>query len=156
MYYSSSPKSTKTPDPFCEIRVFVFLKDRPTMVGYNMIKERLGRKILATERLFQSINYVKNVLKNVVYWEDADDIHSLSVKKKEDGVKVEIDGMEIEKTDIQEAEKFFSKFKKRIILGKEYRYVAFFSSDGSIKKEYSEDEIAEIETEADMLDYEAE
>jgi hypothetical protein len=149
--YASEIKR-QTPSPFVEIRIFVFLKERPSPAMYQMIKERLGNKILATEKLFQSINHVKNVLQNVVYWEDDDDIHSLSVRKKADGVKVEIDGMEIERIDVEDAEKFFKVFKKRIYLGKEYRYVAFFGQNGEIKKEFDEDSIAEIEAETDMLD----
>lgn len=148
----NSIKGTKTPDPLCEIRVFVFLKDRPTHLQYNLIKERLGDKIPQIVNLI----FKYPVEKSSLSWEDKEEIHSISVRKREGKVKVEIDGMEIERIDIDEAEKYFGTFQKKITLGKIYRYVAFFGNDKIIRWEKDEDGIAELEAEADMLDYEAE
>jgi hypothetical protein len=153
MLYSTL-KESKTPDPLCEIRVFVFLKERPNHVQYNLIKERLGNKIPEIVRII----FKYPIEKASLTWEDKEEIHSISVRKREGKVKVEIDGMEIEKIDIDEAEKYFGTFQKKITLGKIYRYVAFFNPDGSIKSngEYDEEAIEQMQTEADMLDYEAE
>jgi len=144
MYYSKPEYKKRTPDPFVELRVFVFRKTEPTQIEKQTIKDYFSKILDSLEILFPSIVESKEYKK--VLRDEKTEQTILRIKKKTtERVTIEIDGYEIEQIDFDEAMKFFKGRSKRIIFNKPYRYVAFFDTDGEIKKDYNEFEIRRME-----------
>jgi hypothetical protein len=131
MYYTTL-EDTETPKPFCEIRAYVFLKNKPTPIEIARWKKQLTSELnwLQTIFLNKSRHYKREPEKDKV------EVRAIGVKgitgtKK---VKMEIDGFEVEEVDIDEVIKSFD----RITFGKIYRYVAFYKKDRTIVQ-YTDD-----------------
>jgi hypothetical protein len=150
-YYKTDENKSSTPDPFCEIRVFTFFKNKPTQLQIRIKTNQMWRELERTERLFDSINLAKNELaakgKEVVQWNNNEQFNTLAAVKKAGHIKVMIDGHELEDVDVDEVMQFFNKLKHRIKFNYLYRYVAFFDNSGNIKAQYDEDAIQNIEAE---------
>jgi hypothetical protein len=153
-YMSSDEKLRTTPVPFCEMRAYVFRKTAPlTRVHLNIIRNLLINELMRMEKLFKSIDLVKNELplikgKDFIFWQDKYEEHLIQSRTAGKKPFIAIDGLEISRIDGQELLQFFRGFKKRIKLGFIYRYACFYNTDGTIKKEYGEEEISQTEAES--------
>lgn len=144
--YSSKPthrKQNQTPEPFCELRAFVFLPKKPSIYELKLLNNGLTQAINYTENLFQSIQV-------------AMDMDSIETDERlfEEGVGVqpatprtifEINGFECQPIDAEEIQKHFSDERQRLKFFDIYRYTAFYNQSGMPEKEYGEQEISEIE-----------
>jgi len=150
MYYSSI-ENTETPSPFCEIRAFLILKNKPVGVALYHIKDRLIKAIEKTESLLEMdrdrrrkrSKKGKNWF-DVVENESKSEEQEIAVSEKEGKIKVEINGFEIEGVDADELLKFFKETRAKIKFDRIYRYVAFFNKDGTIKADYTETFLADL------------
>jgi hypothetical protein len=143
--YSAKPthrKQNQTPEPFCELRAFVFLPKKPSIYELKLLNNGLTQVVNYTENLFQSIQVAM----------DMDSIES-DEKLFEEGVRVQpatpqsflqIDGYEISELDKDEAEKYFRDSQK-IHFFNIQRYVAFYDQYGVPSKEYDSSNINDIE-----------
>lgn len=108
------------------------------------------REIERMEKLFQSIDLVKNELpamkgRDYVDWVTNKEVTVINAVEKRGTMRISIDGMEIDKIDEDEVLSFFKKFARKIKFGQFYRYVAFFGNDGRIKIDYDEDSISQLQ-----------
>lgn len=154
-YFSSIEKDT--PVPFSEFRVFAFFRERPTTLMFRIISERMTREIERMEKLFPSINLVKNELpamkeREYIGTKTRPEMTVINAVEKRGETRISINGMEISAVDEQEVISFFRKFKTRISFGQFYRYAAFFGNDGRVKAEYDEDDIQRLEAEEHFRD----
>jgi hypothetical protein len=151
-YLASEPKSS-TPSPFAEFRCFMFRKDRPTPIVLEIIKARLWKELERLEKLFQSVDLVKNRLpmqtgRDYLNWNNKEEVHLIQAREKSRGeMRIVIDGMEVEEISAEEVLQFFKGFQKRVRLNFIYRFVCFFDSRGNIKAQYDEKQIQELEAE---------
>jgi hypothetical protein len=151
-YLSVSENLSSTPVPFAEFRIYQFRKTMPQGVYLHIVRNMLKVELERLEKLFQSIDLVKNKLpmlgKDVIKWKDREEENLIQARRLKEGDKpfLSVDGLEIEAVDANEVLQFFKKFAKRVKLNFIYRYVCFYNPDGSIRKEYGEEEIREIES----------
>jgi hypothetical protein len=141
--YSSKPVRKKTtPEPFCELRAFVFLPQKPSIYELKLLNNGLTQAINYTENLFQSIQV-------------ATDLDSIETDEAlyEEGIRVqpatpqsflEVTGYEISQLDKDEVEKHFGSSTK-INFYEIQRYVAFYDQFGKPDKEYDEINCKDIE-----------
>lgn len=143
--YSAKPthrKQNQTPEPFCELRAFVFLPKKPSIYELKLLNNGLTQVVNYTENLFQSINM-------------AIDQNSIETDERmyEEGVRVqpatpqsflEVTGHEISKLDEDEVHKHFGS-RTRINFFDIQRYVAFYDQWGNPSKEYDESDCKSIE-----------
>jgi len=117
MYYSAIEEG-ETPKPFAEIRAFIFPKDKPTEIQRRIISKRLENAVEdMTNYVFTSIKQAE--LSDKAYYEDEKTTNVLEVERKKKGeIKVEIDGYEAERVEIEEIKERL----KRIYFNKIYRY----------------------------------
>jgi hypothetical protein len=144
--YSSKPthrKQNQTPEPFCELRAFIFLPKKPSIYELKLLNNGLTQVVNYTENLFQSIQV-------------AIDQNSIETDEKlfEEGVRIQpatpqsflqIDGYEISQLDRDEVERMFGNSQK-IHFHDIKRYVAFYDQWGSPSKEYDSSDIESLET----------
>jgi hypothetical protein len=148
--YFSSIDSKSTPNPWAEFRIFTFWRERPTTLMLNITSERMIREIERMEKLFQSIDLVKNELpamkgRDYVDWTTNKEVTVIRAMEKKGEMRISIDGMEIEHLDEEEVLNFFKKFILRLKFGEFYRYVAFFGNDGRVKADYDEAQLRDLE-----------
>jgi len=142
--YSSKPthKKNQTPEPFCELRAFVFLPKKPSIYELKLLNNGLTQVINYTENLFQSIQV-------------AMDMNSIETDERmyEEGVRVqparpqsflEINGWSAEEIDRDEIERMFGS-RQKINFFDIQKYIAFYDQNGEIHKEYDSSDIDEIE-----------
>jgi hypothetical protein len=142
--YSSKPthKKQQTPEPFCELRAFVFLPKKPSIYELKLLNNGLTQVVNYTENLFQSIQV-------------ATDLDSIEVDERmyEEGVRVqpatpqsflEINGWSAEEIDRDEVERMFGSRQKLNFFDIQ-RYVAFYDQSGQPQKEYDENDCKSIE-----------
>jgi hypothetical protein len=127
------------------------------MLMLNITSERMIREIERMEKLFQSIDLVKNELpirsgRDYVDWTTNKEVTVINAIKKSGTMRIMIDGMEISPVDEDEILQFFKRFATRLKFNQFYRYVAFFSGDGRSKAEYDETQIQNLELEYAMRD----
>lgn len=164
MTYARVPKAT-TPEPFCEMRAFIFLDKLPAGVYLATLRRTLDSAI-------QEI--IDKVLPHIFYRREGNYQFAEQTPKAQINLrqltrffKVEIDGLEVEPIDLDEifTERLYwdrvsfdhTLFKRerigRVITGKEklklitrrvYRYLAFYNEDGSIKGEYDEGDLRDM------------
>jgi len=153
-YLSVDEKLRTTPSPFCEFRVYQFRKSMPQGVYLHIVRNMLKVELERLEKLFQSIDLVKNKLpmqtgKSYVIWSDKEEENLISARKimAGKGAKIFIDGMEIEPVSQDEVLQFFARFQRRVKLGFIYRYVCFYDTSGNVRAEYDEEKIQSIEAE---------
>jgi hypothetical protein len=151
-YLSADEKLRQTPAPFAEFRVFSFRKTVPQRIYLQIIMNTMKLELERMERLFQSIDLVKNRLpaqsgRQYVMWQDKEEAHMIQARKIVAGQapKIIINGHEIEEISTQEVLQFFKSLKKRIKLGEIYRYACFYDTSGNIKAEYDEEQIQRLE-----------
>jgi len=145
LYGENSRKTSKTPDPFCEIRCFVFSHNKPTIREEKLYVKGLEAVINVTENIFLSIVDAKKkggIDEDEAEWSKLAE-EPISIVPPSPPIEMEIDGMEVEEVDVDEVRKFFKG--DSISTDELYRYVAFFRPDGSINLDYDEDEIKRIE-----------
>jgi hypothetical protein len=154
MWYSIAPKKRETPTPFAEFRAFIFLKDKPpTPLLELSIKRRLKDAVDKLKEICPSI--IESYKNGTADFDDKTLMEEVKATKKEGIIKIEIDGYEIEPMDIMnfvtivnDNEIMLHLLKqtpKKIPFDEIYRYMAFFSQTGMIKKDYDEFEIRELE-----------
>jgi len=136
MYYAVRP-SRDTPEPFCEIRAFIFTDKKPTEEELEKYKEQLDDVIRRTLMAFPSIGIAESYLS--VYHRDEMEIDTIRVKPS-----MEIRGFEVEMVDLDEVLEYFRGVKKTLKFNKPYRYARFYSPEGEIRKEYDEWDIDKI------------
>ena len=142
--YSAKPthKKQETPEPFCELRAFVFLPKKPSIYELKLLNNGLIQVVNYTENLFQSIQ--------VAY-----DQNSIETDEQmyEEGVRVQpatpqsflqIDGYEISKLDEDEIHRMY-RDREKIHFFDIQRYTAFYDQFGNIHKEYDSTDITQIE-----------
>lgn len=141
--YSSKRKSKDTPDNFCELRAFIFLRYKPTIYELKLLYRGLTQAIEYTENLFKSLYVAKemNALETEYKYEE-DEIRVLYPKGKK--AIVEISGFEVSVMDIDEVLKYF-KDERSFKFYEIYRYCAFFNEYGNITYEYDEYDIRKME-----------
>lgn len=148
MYYSRPP-SDKTPQPFAELRVFVF-KDHPlTMFEINTIKKVLKEIIERLAVTIESINHA--ILQGKVLVSEDQEVIPIDGK-----IVTEIHGFEVEEVDYDEVAQYFrSRFADEtpstIPFDIPFRYVRFYDLDGEIKTEYNEWDLIEAEKQIDVM-----
>ena len=141
--YSSKPTKKKyTPEPFCELRAFVFLPNKPSIYELKLLNNGLTQVVNYTENLFHSVQM-------------AIDLDSIETDERmyEEGVRVQpatpqsfiqIDGYEASQLDRDEVERMFGS-RQKIHFFDIQRYVAFYDQFGIPSKEYDEADCADIE-----------
>jgi len=152
MYYAEIKKD-KTPDPFLEIRTFVFLKDKP-----SRIQELAWKKVMEKEIEFLKEKLLRHIFDSPKnrFWEEKRQLETvIRAKPISKWFKIEIDGWEVERIDIDEVMREYymgveghwfrpdriEKRRLRLITEYVYRYFAFFDEEGRIKGEYDEFDI---------------
>jgi hypothetical protein len=145
MYSESSHKTDRTPDPFAELRVFVFLDHKPSIYELKLLKGGLTQIINYTENLFQSIYDAKEA-NAIIPHDRMEEPYPIRIMPATPRAKMEIDGWEVAKIDFDEVSKFFEEdSNEKLRLNKPYRYCAFADGYGNIEYEYPEKKIQEIE-----------
>jgi len=149
MLYSKPSRIRRgTPNPFVEIRAFIFSKTKPTFREEMLYKKGLEAVINNTENLFSSIVEAKKQdALDDSEWKDLETEPVSTEYPATPRVEMEIDGYEIEEVDIDEVSDWFAKnnIPDKLEFDSIYRYVAFFNPDGTIEYEYGEPEIEGIE-----------
>lgn len=143
MYYAKPP-TKKTPDPYAEVRTFVFKTHPLTRLELQTIKKGL-RAI--TERTVRLFSIYDALLKDRTYHEEEMKMESIEGK-----IVAEIHGFEVEEVDYDEVAEYFKsrgryEIPKVIPFDVPFRYVRFYSLDGEVKAEYNEWDIREKEKE---------
>ncbi|MEM1543710.1 MAG: hypothetical protein QXP52_02260 [Candidatus Aenigmatarchaeota archaeon] len=147
MYYSKPP-TTNTPNPFAELRVFVF-KDHPlSLLELNTLKRGLKAILERLAMMIQSINIAS--IQGRVVVEEGQEVTSI-----DGNIITEIHGFEVEEVDYDEVAQYFrSRFEDEtpptIPFDVPFRYVRFYDLDGDIKTEYNEWDLREIERESEV------
>jgi hypothetical protein len=142
MFYSVPP-SEATPQPFAELRVFIFTDIKPTKEeiilakrGMRVILEKL---MIIFPVLIELLEHIEPKWKEIDY-DERQDIDLIRGK-----LITEIHGFEVEEIDIDEVNRWFKERQKELLLHQPYRYVRFYKKGGTIKREYDEWEIRERE-----------
>lgn len=146
MLYSKSNRIRKgTPNPFVEIRAFIFSKTKPTIREEKIYKRGFEAVINNTENLFVSIVEAKrqDALDDPEWSDLEEEMIRAEYPKTQPIVDMEIDGFEVEEVDIDEVTKFFKG--EKLEFDEIYRYVAFYNPDGTISFEYDEHDCQSIE-----------
>jgi hypothetical protein len=107
MLYANKPK-VETPTPFCEIRVFIYLRDKPqTPLADRTIRNILFdevRKLVLKRGLAKTIGASEAL--NLISWEDRNytKCESITIDRQPNKrTKIVIEGFEKEPVDIMEA-----------------------------------------------------
>ena len=145
MYYSeSSHKTDRTPDPFSELRVFIFLDHKPSIYEQKLLNRGLEQVVNYTENLFQSIYDAKEA--NAILPHDRVEEDPIRIIPATPKAKMVIEGFEAQKVDYDELSKYFNEdTSQKLRLNKPYRYCAFADGYGNIEYEYDETAIQDIE-----------
>jgi len=136
-------KKGNTPEPFCELRAFIFLPRKPTIIELKQINNGLEQVINYTETLFQSIYDAKEADS----LEQDDKLVEYEVKTSfatSPKAVMRIDGFEAERVDVDEVAKHF-RDKNDVKTFQIYTYVAFANPDGTISYEYDTSDIEQME-----------
>jgi hypothetical protein len=137
-------KKGSTPEPFCELRAFIFLPRKPTIIELKQINNGLEQVINYTETLFQSIYDAKEADS----LEQDDKLVEYEVRTRfstTPKVVMRIDGFECEKLNVDEVAKHFREDVDKIRTFEIYRYIAFANPDGTISYEYDENAVKSME-----------
>jgi hypothetical protein len=158
-----------TPEPFSEIRSYVFLKTLPTGVRLSNLRRSLESSL--KEIMDKLLPHIYKGKMGDYTFDTQEPKAAISVKTLTKFFKIEIDGFEVEPVDIDEVlvEKLFWTIKgyripfdhhlfterriEDVATGRKklslrtlrvYRYMAFYDEDGNIKGEYDEGDISEM------------
>lgn len=144
LFAKTSHKKGDTPEPFVEIRSFIILDKKPTILEEKICKKGLEAVIKYTETLFDSLHDAKraNSLDQPFEGNLEKDMIRTQFPASTRPV-MEIDGYEVEKVDVDEVSKFFKDNKLK--MNEVYRYVGFYNMNGNINFEYDEDDIKHVE-----------
>jgi hypothetical protein len=143
MFYAEAKKKN-TPEPFCELRAFIFTPNKPTIHELKMVNSGLEQVINYSENLFQSIYDAKEA--GAILSEDK--LHESPVRMLAGATpraKMVIEGYEIQPIDVDEVAKHFKDDVDKLKFFEIYRYCAFAEADGSIIYDYDEQDIIRIE-----------
>jgi hypothetical protein len=142
-------KHSSTPSPFMEIRVFTFLGRPPSPVLESQLKITFKRVIEGIK-----LNFLPHIFESDMNFkpEFGEDKKSFSLKELTQRFRIEIEGFEVERVDLDEItlgyfkrERIERGHKLHLNTGVIYRYVAFYNPDGTIKKpDYDEFSIREV------------
>jgi hypothetical protein len=143
--YSAEQHHSKgrTPTPFCELRAFVFLPNKPTILELKTLDRGLEQAVNYTETIFQSIYDAKE--SGAVESEDAlveKDVRTVFPVTPR--AKMVIEGKEVESIDEDEVMKYF-RSEDKLKYFEIYRYCAFADADGTLSFEYDEDDVKNME-----------
>lgn len=165
MFYASqqakdnSKKSTSTPDPFLELRVFLISPIR--LPSGDLRKIRMAMSLIIDNMVKRLIEFdlLKATEDGLYEFDTRTDDDTLGVVPITPHWKMQIDGFEVERIDENELrDKFFQHTpmprtdKIELDFNKEYRYMAFFDPMGNIKWDYDEFEIRKLLKEAEIMD----
>jgi hypothetical protein len=168
MVHAKYPRKD-TPEPFMELRSFIFLDRLPAGIYLGNLRKSLDSSI--REMMEKVLPHIfKGKEGNYEYMEQ-EPKGQINLKQKTRYFKVEIDGFEVEQIDLDEIfserlywnvkgyrmpfdHTFFNKSRiGRVLSDREklglttrriYRYMAFYDEDGDIKGEYDEGDLREI------------
>lgn len=144
LYAKPSRVKKGTPEPFCEIRAFIFSKTKPTAREEMLYKKGLKAVINNTENLFISIvDAKKEDALDDPEWGDLEKQTVDTEFPKTPKVEIEIDGYEVEEIDLDEVAQWVKE--DRLHFDFIYRYVAFREPDGTIGHDYDEEDCQAIE-----------
>jgi hypothetical protein len=136
-------KKKTTPEPFCELRAFVFLPQKPSIYELKLLNNGLTQAINYTENLFQSIQVAQDM--DSIETDEALYEQGIRVQPATPRTIFEINGFECQSIDAEEIQKHFSDERQRLKFFEVYRYTAFYNQSGMPEKEYGEQEILEIQ-----------
>lgn len=163
MYMAVNPKGNQTPEPFCELRAFIFINGVPTSVQKGRLKGILNEELNKLEDIIESVGEQKRD-GSIAEWTDPNvkpdaelrNPTQISVKMPTRNVKVMIEGLEVEAVSLQDIFqtgqfRYFSDTTVRtiaesrdkflnLLIGKPQRYFALIRGDGS-RFEYDEADI---------------
>ena len=143
--YSAKPthrKQNQTPEPFCELRAFVFLPKKPSIYELKLLNNGLIQVINYTENLFQSIQVAQDM--DSIETDEALYEQGIRVQPATPQSFLQIDGYEVSQIDKDEIERMFGD-RQKIHFHDIHRYVAFYDQFGNIHKEYDSTNISQIE-----------
>ncbi len=144
LYSKPNRKRRGTPDPFVEIRAFIFSRTKPTVKEEMLYRKGLDAVINNTENLFTSIVDAKRQdALDDPEWGDLTTEGISTETPTTPRVEMEIDGYEVEEIDLDEVSQYYKGDK--MIFDEIYRYVSFREPDGSIGFDYDENDIQSIE-----------
>jgi len=142
-------KHSSTPSPFMEIRAFMFLENSPSPTMESQLR-RIFKDAIEGVKL----NFLPHIFESDMNFrpEYAEDRTSFSLKELTQRFKIEIEGFEVERVDLDEITLGYFKQERterghrlHLNTGVIYRYVAFYNPDGTIKKpDYDEFSIREV------------
>jgi hypothetical protein len=135
-------KKKTTPEPFCELRAFVFLPQKPSIYELKLLNNGLTQTINYTENLFQSIQVAMDM--DSIETDEALYEQGVRVQPATGKSIVQIDGYEASEIDRNELERMFGNNQK-VHFHDIHRYVAFYDQFGNIHKEYDSTDINDIE-----------
>jgi hypothetical protein len=151
MFYTALKKGA-TPDPFAEFRAFMLLQEKPPT---RLIEINLRNKLEKTlDWLIENVFVFQRdaINQGAVSVDDKYTIERISASKKVDGrLKIEINGFEVEKVDVNEIttmvndspvrRPLFKRPFRKMPFNQTLLYVAFFNPDGTLKRDYDTIEI---------------
>lgn len=168
MVHAKFPKKS-TPEPFMEMRAFVFLNQLP--VGIYMANLRKSLNSSINDMIDKILPHIFKGKEGNYEFMEQEPKGQINLKQKTRFFKVEIDGFEVEPIDLDEIfterlywivkgyrlpfeHTFFTKGRiGKVLGGKEklglatgrvYRYMAFYDEDGDIRGEYDEGDVREM------------
>jgi hypothetical protein len=150
MYYATEKsRTTSTPEPFCECRVFLFFKEKPTTAQLGTVRKRLSSILDIMENSLKSIKAVKEleeergeqIIERDNRFSD-EDIHV--VKEGSGEIKIKINGFEIEDMDDDAMKGLETLADEGLKFGRFYKYLSFRGADGQIKYEANDEDVTEI------------
>lgn len=147
MFYSTNQDNT--PKPFLEIRAFILLDYKPTPKQVALAKDNLEIIINKLEDTMNDNASSKGFERSLEIAKDkirreSSELGEMLDKVRLKEVKFNINGVEYERTDMDELEMFFKKNKQPTIVKSKqlYRYIAFFDGKkGNLRYDYDEEDI---------------
>jgi len=147
---SATEKKKSTPTPFCEIRAFIFLEKLLPQMQMAALKNMLKRNIEKVKTDF--LPHIFFTDKNEYDGRELHQVTDFTLGDVNRRARVIIEGYEVQEIDIDEiVDAHFKQSRKEY--GRQlpiktdiiYKYVAFYTDDGMISREYDNWDI-EMET----------